>query len=300
MTLRLQMGGVNARTTSADGVRYLLNLRRMGQILWLLPGLTVMIALFVRPLGLIFRDAVYAPTFTLQNYATLFTEPLYAHVIWNSVRAGLQTTAGCLLLGYPTAYFIFRAAPAVKQIMLGAMLFAFSVGTIPRTFSWLVILGDHGIVNRVYMAISGSASPLPLLYNQAGVVIGMLHVMLPYMVLILFGTMTRVSPTLVPAARTLGASPGSAFRQVFFPLTLPGVIAGGMLIFIYSLGFYITPAVLGGAKETTVVMQIANLALVSGIWELGAALSSVVIVISILGALFYIWVTGLSDVSSRD
>jgi putative spermidine/putrescine transport system permease protein len=260
----------------------------------------MMIALFILPIAMIFRDSVFGWGLSFENYAILLSDPLYAHVLWNSVRAALQTTAGCVLLGYPAAYFALIAPPERRQLILGTLLFSFAVGTVPRTFSWLVILGDNGLVNHMLASMFGFKGPVQLLYNQFGVFIGMLHVMLPYMVFILYGSMTRVPPTLLPAARSLGARPMTAFLQVFLPLTLPGVVAGAMLVFVYSLGFYLTPAVLGGARETTVVMQIASLTLNSGLWELGAALSSAVIVVSVLGALLYVRVTGLSDVARRD
>ncbi len=271
----------------------------LGATLWLLPGFVLMTAIFIAPIVGMFRDGLTDPP-DFANFSTLFHDPLYARVIWNSVRAALQATIGCLLLGYPTAYLVFSAAPRWRQVMLGALLFAFAVGTVPRTFSWLVILGDRGLINSLYMLMTGSRSPIPLLYNQIGVIVGMLHVMLPYAVLILLSSMMRVGPRLVPAARTLGASPGKAFFRIFLPLTMPGILAASMLVFVYSLGFYLVPAVLGGASQTTVVMQIESLALRSGIWGLGAALSSVVVVISVIGAAAYVWITGLSDVSQRD
>ncbi|MGF7162849.1 ABC-type spermidine/putrescine transport system permease subunit I [Rhodoligotrophos appendicifer] len=267
---------------------------------WLVPGIAMMIALFIVPIILIFRDAIYDPGPTLGNFRALFNEPLYIRVFWNSVRSSLQTTIGCILIGYPAAYAIFQASPRRRRMALGILLFAFAVGTVPRTFSWLVILGDQGLINKSYFWLTGATVPIQLLYNQIGVIVGMIHVMLPYMVLILLGSMMRVGPRLVPAARTLGASPTRAFYRIFLPLTAPGVIAGGMLVFVYSLGFYLVPAVLGGASQTTVVMQIESLAMKSGIWGMGAALSAVVIIVSMLGASLYVRVTGLSDVTRRD
>jgi putative spermidine/putrescine transport system permease protein len=268
--------------------------------LWLLPGAVLMTCFFIAPILMIFRDSVLDPGFTLDNYRMLASDPLYYRVFWNSVRAAIEATLGCLALGYALAYIAFRASPRWRQIIISSLLFAFAVGTVPRTFSWLVILGDRGLVNRVIGAVTGATAPIQLIFNQFSVVLGMLHVMLPYMVLILLGSMMRVGPRLVPAARTLGASPRQAFLRVFLPLTAPGIIAGSMLIFVYSLGFYLVPAVLGGASQTTVVMQIESLAMKSGIWGTAASLSTVVILVSIAGAAFYLKLTGLSDVSRRD
>jgi ABC-type spermidine/putrescine transport system permease subunit I len=259
-----------------------------------------MACFFIAPILMIFRDSILDPQFTFNNYTALTSDPLYYTVIWNSIRAAFQATLGCLAIGYPVAYIAFRATPRLRNVILSSLLFAFAVGTVPRTFSWLVILGDRGLVNRFIAGVTGSTTPVHLIYNQFSVVLGMLHVMLPYMVLVLIGSMTRVGPRLVPAARTLGASPNQAFLRVFLPLTMPGIIAGSLLIFVYSLGFYLVPAVLGGASQTTVVMQIESLAMKSGIWGMAASLSSVVILASIAGAAFYLRFTGLSDVSRRD
>jgi putative spermidine/putrescine transport system permease protein len=280
--------------------RWQFMIREVSTFVWLVPGFAMMIALFIVPVALIFRDGLIDPTPTLRNYAAMAHDPLYVKVLWNSIRAAVMATIGCLIIGYPAAYGIFRANSQWRHMMLGAVLFSFAVGTVPRTFSWLVVLGDRGLVNRLYFLISGTRTPIPLLYNQVGVFIGMLHVMLPYIILILLGSMMRVSPHLVPAARTLGAPPHRAFFAIFLPLTLPGIVAGAMLVFVYSLGFYLVPAVLGGASQTTVVMEIENLTMQLGIWGMGSALSSIVILLSVLGAALYVRVTGLSDISRRD
>jgi putative spermidine/putrescine transport system permease protein len=267
--------------------------------LWIVPGIAMLFALFIAPIALIVRDSFTDPTFGWQNYVALAKDPVYEKVIVNSVWSAAVATIGCLVVGYPTAYGIFRAPRRLRAFVLGALMFSFAVGTVPRTFSWLVILGDHGLISSIYRVVSGHAMPVKLLYNQTGVVIGMIHVMLPYMILILLGSMTRVNPRLVPAARTLGANARRAFFEVFLPLTLPGILAGAMLVFIYSLGFYIVPAVLGGASQTTVVMEIASLTMQSGIWGMGASLSVLVIVVSIAGASGYVRITGLGNLASN-
>jgi putative spermidine/putrescine transport system permease protein len=183
--------------------------------------------------------------------------------------------------------------------MLGLVLFSYAVGTMPRAFSWLVMLGDAGLVNQALSAHAGLRSPIPMLYNQFGILVGMTHVMLPFMILILLGSMARVGPHLVPAARTLGATSVAAFWKVFFPLTRPGILAGTIVILVYSLGFYVVPAVLGGAAQTTVVMAIRDLALNLGIWGLAAALSTVTVAVSILGAVVYVRATKIAEVHDR-
>lgn len=302
------MSGVRASTMKDIGpsasvrksaVRSLSNWLRGNAFLWLVPGVALMIAVFIRPILLIVQDSFTDPAFGIENYRMLAGDPLYRKVMWNSVSSALQATLFCILIGYPAAYAIYKAAPKWRQAMLIILLFSFAVGTIPRAFSWLVILGDKGLINTLLFWLTGNETPLHLLYNQFGVVVGMVHVMLPYIILILLGSMMRVGTSLVPAARTLGARPLRAFFEIFLPLTMPGVVAGAMLVFVYSLGFYLVPAVLGGASQTTVVMQIESLALRSGLWGLGASLSTIVIIVSIIGASVYVKMTGLSDITKR-
>jgi putative spermidine/putrescine transport system permease protein len=256
--------------------------------------------LFIGPIARMVWASLTDPAPGFDNYHTILRNPLYVRVLWNSVYSALGATIGCILIGYPTAYAIFRASRLWRQLLLGLVVFSYAVGTVPRTFSWIVVLGDQGLVNKVLFPIRGTEMPLHLIYNQIGVLVGMIHVMLPFVTLILLGSMTRVGAHLVPAARTLGASPVRAFWEVFFPLTRPGVLAATMLVFVYSLGFYIVPAVLGGAAQTTIVMEIRELALGLGVWGVAAALSSGMIIISIVGAAFYVRVTGLSDVYGHE
>jgi putative spermidine/putrescine transport system permease protein len=259
-----------------------------------------MFSLFVVPFALVYFKSLTDPLPGLQNYEAILTNPLYARVLWNTLVSAFWTTVGCLLIGYPFAYAIYRSSHRVRLILLGSVLFAYSVGTVPRSFAWLVVLGDRGVINQAWSTLTDSTQPVYLLYNQTGVLIGMIHVMLPFMILLLLGAMTRVNPRLVPAARTLGASPLRAFWEVFLPQTRPGIIAGALLIFIYSLGFYVIPAVLGGSTQTTIVMQIQSLILTAGEWGLGAALSGVLALAAIIGAVFYVRATGLTDVYARD
>jgi ABC-type spermidine/putrescine transport system permease subunit I len=184
--------------------------------------------------------------------------------------------------------------------MLGVVLFSYTVGTVPRTFSWLVVLGDRGMINQIGYLFCDGYEPIPFIYNQFGVLVGMVHVMLPFMTLMLLSSMMRINPNLESAARTLGASRTKAFLTIFVPLTRPGVIAGAMLIFVYSLGFYVVPAVLGGASETTIVMQIRDLALRLGLWGLASALSTLVVVVSMIGAAFYVRLTDLSNFYAQE
>jgi putative spermidine/putrescine transport system permease protein len=267
--------------------------------LWLAPGLLLMGALFVLPIAQIAWISVSTPGLGAQNYVAIATEPLYVRVLINTGVSAAGATFACLVLGYPAAYAIYRAPAQWRQALLGLVLFSYAVGTMPRVFSWLVVLGDKGLINQMLVGSGTLKQPLPLIFNMTGVLVGMTHVMLPFMTLILLGSMTRVSRQLVPAARTLGASPARAFWFVFFPLTMPGILAGTMMVLVYSLGFFVVPAVLGGAGQTTVVMAMRELALNLGLWGLASALAVVIVAISILGTAIYVRATALAEMSDR-
>jgi putative spermidine/putrescine transport system permease protein len=259
-----------------------------------------MALLFIVPIALIIWASFTDPSPSLDHYTETFGNPLYRKVLVNTIVSAVGATIGCLAIGYPTAYAIYRAGGRLRVMMLIVVLFSYAVGTVPRAFSWLVVLGDQGIVNSVGYLFSDHYQPIPFLYNEFGVLVGMVHVLLPFMTLVLLGSMMRINPNLEAAARTLGASRMKSFLTIFLPLTRPGILAGTMLIFIYSLGFYVVPAVLGGASNTTIVMEIRDLSLRLGRWGLASALSTLVIVASTIGAAAYVRITGLSNVYARE
>lgn len=272
---------------------------RVWNSLWLVPGFILMGALFVLPIVQVMWISISTPQTGWQNYHAIATDPLYVRVLTNTAIAAVGATAACLVIGYPTAYAIYRAPVRWRQLLLGLVLFSYAVGTMPRVFSWLVVLGDRGLLNQLLIGSGALKQPVPMIFNLTGVLIGMTHVMLPFMTLILLGSMMRVSRQLMPAARTLGASPAKSFWFVFFPLTMPGILAGTMMILVYSLGFFVVPAVLGGSAQTTVVMAIRELALNLGLWGLASALAVIIIVISIAGTAVYVRMTGLAEMDQR-
>jgi len=268
-------------------------------LLWLLPGLVAMGILFVWPIAGLVILSFDVPASGASPYTAILNEPIYRRVMYNTAISSLGTTFLCLVIGYPVAYAIYTIRPPWRSIVLGSVLFSYAVGTMPRAFSWIVLLGDRGVVNRTLMQAFDWREPIQMLYNQSGVLIGMTHVMLPYMVLTLLASMSRVPPQLVPAARTLGAGPLRAFINVFLPLTMPGVLAGVMMTFIFSLGFFVVPAILGGAQQTTVVMILRDLTLGLGRWGIGSALSISVIVICIVGAAIYVPLARIGEVEDQ-
>lgn len=183
------------------------------------------------------------------NYAALTQSPLYLRSLWTTLKIAGIVTVVCLLLGYPYAYVMHLGGRRWLAPLTVLVLLPFMSSLLVRTFAWTVILGDNGVVNRALLGLHVVSDPVPLLGNTAGTVIGMSHILLPYVVLPTYAAMRRVDETLMPAALGLGASRLKAFARVFLPLSAPGGVAGCVLTFVLSIGFYITPELLGGPKD---------------------------------------------------
>jgi len=232
---------------------------RDGMTAWLLvaPAALSIIVLFVVPIGYVLLLSVTDPTVSLDHYRRLFTVPLYAGVMLNTFKTSLIVTLACLLFGYPLAYVTARRNDAIAAIFLLAVGLSFWTGFVVRTYSWLIILGNKGPVAAVY-ALAGWGRPPQLLFTSFSSTLGMTHILLPYMVLALYGVMRKIDPSYLRAAESLGARPFAAFSHVFLPLSLPGVVNGSVLVFTMCLGFYITPILLGTPKDMMISQLISQ------------------------------------------
>ncbi|MGE0037075.1 MAG: ABC transporter permease [Xanthobacteraceae bacterium] len=225
---------------------------------WLLviPAVLTIILMFVVPVGYVLLLSVTDPTVSLAHYQRLFTVPLYTSVLINTFKTSLIVTAACVLLGYPLAYVMSRRNDWIALIFLVAVGMSFWTGFVVRTYAWLVILGNKGPVSAFY-AYADLGRPPQLLFTTFSSTLGMVHILLPYMVLALYGVMRKIDPNYMRAAEGLGARPLSAFRHVFLPLSLPGLVNGSVLVFTLCLGFYITPILLGTPKDM-MISQLIN------------------------------------------
>src|SRR5690242_7826578 len=212
--------------------------------------------LFVVPIGYVLLLSVTDPSVSLAHYRRLFTVPLYSNVMINTFRTSLIVTLCCLALGYPLAYVMARRNDAVAAVLLLAVGLSFWTGFVVRTYAWLVILGNKGPVSALYV-FAGWGRPPQLLFTSFASALGMTHILLPYMVLALYGVMRKIDPSYLRAAESLGAKPFAAFRAVFLPLSLPGVVNGCILVFTICLGFYITPILLGTPRDM-MISQLIN------------------------------------------
>ena len=269
-----------------------MNLRRPHfSTAWLLlPALLVLLAFFALPLGTILvyslgRSApgtIYIPDLTLANYAALFETPVYVKVMLRTLRIGLVVTLLALVFGYPYAYLMARGRPWLRSALLLAVLLPLLVSVVVRTYGWMVVLGLDGPVNTLLLAVGLVQQPVKFLFNETGIVIGLLHVFFPFMVLPLSSVLQKVDPQLEDAARTLGAGAFTVFRRVTLPLSVPGIAAGSMLVFTLSVAAYVTPALMGGAGINVMATLVAQQILVLVNWPLGAAVAVMLVVITLV------------------
>jgi putative spermidine/putrescine transport system permease protein len=221
------------------------------------PATLAVVVLFVVPIGYVLLLSVTDPTISLEHYRRLFTVPLYTSVMLSTFRTALVVSLACLALGYPLAYVMARRSDALGAILLLAVGLSFWTGFVVRTYAWLVILGNKGPVSALYAAV-GLGRPPQLLFTSFSSTIGMTHILLPYMVLALYGVMRKIDPSYLRAAEGLGAPPWRGFVHVFLPLSLPGVVNGCVLVFTMCLGFYVTPILLGTPKDMMISQLISQ------------------------------------------
>lgn len=188
----------------------------------------------------------------------------------------------CALIGYPFAYLMAGSTPGIERMLLVALLIPLWTSVLVRTAAWVIILQRHGLVNEILQTLRIINAPLTLIYNRFGVYVAMVHVLLPFMILPIYSVMKTVPPALLPAAASLGARPASAFRQVYLPLSMPGLSAGVLMTFILGLGYYVTPALVGGANDQMESGLIARFALDQANWSMAAAISLVLLVMTAL------------------
>ena len=252
---------------------------RLGVGWWLLilPAFALLLAFYIAPIVQVLAISVTEPEPGLGNYERILTSGAVQRVIFTTLRICGITTVLALLLGYAIAYAITLSSPRARGWWILAVLVPLWISVLVRAFAWVTLLRRQGLVNNTLMNAGMISEPLPLVWNEFGIVVGMVHYMVPFAVLPMLASMREIDPRLLAAARGLGASRGEVFRRVFLPLSMPGVIAAGVLVFIFSLGFYITPAILGGGK-TLMVAEWISLQILDLIrWGLGTMMATVLV-----------------------
>jgi spermidine/putrescine transport system permease protein len=256
--------------------------------LFLLPGTAVMIALFFIPLlivcaySLLSRGpygGVMGP-WTIDSYRRVF-DSLYAEILWRSVWLAAVSTAICLVAGFPLALFIARAGSR-KNLFLNLVMLPFWTSFLIRTYAWMFLLRDTGLVNSALQSLHIIRQPLPLLFNTGAVILGLVYGYLPFMILPLYASLEKLDPVLLDAAGDLGATPWTALWRVVVPLTKQGTIAGCLLVFIPCLGAYLTPDLMGGGKTVMVGTLVQDQFTSARDWPFGSAISLLVMALVLI------------------
>lgn len=250
----------------------------------LAPALIFLLLLFIVPLARLFSLAFMDESGAMATFGLLAESEVYRRVMVNTLIVAAFVTLMTVVLAWPVAYGLTRLKGFWFGLALYGVLFPFWISVLVRTFSWMVLLERNGPINRLLQGIGVTDQPLALLFNDTGVTIGMIHVLLPYAIMPLYAAMTRIDRRLLLASDGLGAGLLDTFCRVYFPLALPGLLGGATFVFLLSLGFFITPALLGGANAITLSMLIASFVTDRLAWSLAAAgsLTLLVIVLALL------------------
>jgi putative spermidine/putrescine transport system permease protein len=261
--------------------------QRRVQLALALPAVLVLAVFLFYPVARLLLRSFFDPTFSLDAYARIIRVPQYLNVLLYTMRTSVTVTLLCLLLGYPLAYALAKARGTARSAMLIFLLLPFWTSIMARTYAWLVILGEKGVINTWLLNWGIISTPLPLAFNSFAVHVGMVHYLLPFIVLPMFSIMLRIDRTLIRAGQSLGAGPWTVFWRVYFPLSLPGVLAGSLLVFILATGFFVTPSRLGGRTDVMLAQLIQQQIQTIGDWGFGSALSVVLLVAVALALAIY-------------
>lgn len=256
---------------------------RLLPFILLTPSLALVLLLFLYPLFRLIVESFLDPSPGLGNYIAVVTDPTLWQIIEITVIISVQCTVTTLLLAYPVSYLLSRLPRSTANLLMMFVLLPFWTSLLVRMYAWMVLLGRHGIINEALISLGIIATPYQLLYDRFAVVVGMSHFLLPFMVLSLYSTMIGIDRSLIEAASSMGSSFLQTFLRVYLPLSMPGVYAGCLLVFILGMGFYITPALLGSPQETTISVYIQQ-QIEELNWGEGTAMA--VVLVAIVVALF--------------
>jgi spermidine/putrescine transport system permease protein len=273
---------------------------------WLLlaPVLSLLILLLVVPIAIMMVFTFYTfvsagvekPILTLANWQEFLTDPYYHGFLWKTVRVATITALICAVMGYPAAYFIAMSRFRHKWLLLLLLIVPFWISFTIRTFSWIHILGEQGVINVALIDLGLIDQPIRMLYTEGAVIMGMVHFLLPYMVLNVYVSLEGIDRNLIAAARTLGCTGWQAFKEVSLPLSLPGLMAGLLLCFVLAAGSYVTPQILGSTRDALFGNLVFDTIMSELNWPLGATLSIVLLVLLGIISVIYSRYMGLSQI----
>ncbi|MGO4854193.1 ABC transporter permease [Phaeovulum sp. W22_SRMD_FR3] len=245
------------------------------------PMLLVLIAFFVVPVVMLLARSVTEPAPGLQNYLTLFGTPTYARIFFNTFLVSGLVTAITVLIAFPLAWGLTVFSRRTAGVIFALILLSMWTNLLARTYAWMVLLQRTGLINRTLMDLGLIDQPLTLVNNLVGVTIGMVYIMLPFMVMPLYGVLSKIDPGILRAAALCGATRWQALTRILWPLARPGVASGALMVFVMSLGYFVTPALLGGTSNMMLAELIAQQVQSLVNWGMGGALAFVLLVVTL-------------------
>ena len=255
--------------------------RRDGNLGYLVPALALVIVFFILPVLMLLMRSVLEPEPGLQNYETLLGSATYLRIFLNTFLVAGAVTAISVLVGYPVAWLLAIMPEKRSRLVLAIIILSMWTNLLARTYAWMVLLQRTGVINKTLMALGLIDAPLPLVNNLVGVTIGMTYIMLPFVILPLMGVIRTIDPAILRAAALCGASRLQCFTRVLLPLSLPGIAAGALMVFVMSLGYFVTPALLGGTSNMMLAELVAQFVQSLVNWGMGGAAALVLLVVTL-------------------
>lgn len=256
-------------------------MKKSSTFIMLVPGLVILLVCLAVPLLQVLVPSIFSGDYPFSFYADFFKDGYYLKIFLRTVKIAVITTAVCMLGGIPTAYFISRCPKKYRGLLLAASIFPMMTNSVIRSFAWINILGSNGIVNKFFLAAGFVDKPAKLLYTDFAIIIGSIYLFLPLMIVTVTGVMENIDDDMMEAAQSLGAARMEAFMKVIFPMSLPGIIVGGILVFTGTLTAYTTPQLLGGNSNMVMATLIYQRAMSVGDWTGASVIAFIMIVLTL-------------------
>ena len=247
----------------------------------LVPGLVILLVCLAIPLLRVLAPSIFSEGYPFQSYVEFFKDEYYLKIFLRTVKIAVITTAVCMVGGIPTAYFISRCDKKWRGLLLAASIFPMMTNSVIRSFAWINILGSNGIINKFLLALGLADKPMKLLYTDFAIIIGSIYLFLPLMIVTVTGVMENIDDDMMEAAQSLGAARMEAFMKVIFPMSLPGIIVGGILVFTGTLTAYTTPQLLGGNSNMVMATLIYQRAMSFSDWTGASVIAFIMIVVTL-------------------
>ena len=247
----------------------------------LVPGLVILLVCLAIPLLRVLAPSIFSEGYPFQSYVEFFKDEYYLKIFLRTVKIAVITTAVCMVGGIPTAYFISRCDKKWRGLLLAASIFPMMTNSVIRSFAWINILGSNGIINKFLLALGLADKPMKLLYTDFAIIIGSIYLFLPLMIVTVTGVMENIDDDMMEAAQSLGAARMEAFMKVIFPMSLPGIIVGGILVFTGTLTAYATPQLLGGNSNMVMATLIYQRAMSVSDWTGASVIAFIMIVVTL-------------------